>query len=190
MKLLKHSIFFLLSGCILVFNSCDFPRVEVEYDCGDVATQITELRSIIGSYENDQFSNFDNANFDIAAILIEVADQSGVPDCFAFTPLPQLVETMVLTSDADVSSGGVLYPAGENLHTLFEIRLADETYTVADFILAHQTDPLIFHSDDHRMILQLLNKPDEAIDQNFDILFEFDDGAMLNVAIPSFVVTN
>lgn len=175
---------------MLVLNSCDFPRVEVEYDCGEVVTKIVELSHQIGSYENEMFSNFDNSNFEIAAVLIEISNQSGIPDCFAFTPLPQVMETIILTSNADVSSGGNLYAAGEDITDLFEIHQTGQSYTVAEFISAHINDPLIFHSDDQRLVLQLLNKPDEAIDQDFDILFVFDDGAMLNVPIPNLEVAN
>jgi len=175
---------------LFFISSCDRPRVEVEFDCGEVITKIVELDQRQGSYENDQFSNVTNSSFELAAILIEITSMSGVPDCFAFTALPQVIESLTIRSDLNVVSAGTLYTSGTNLSELFEVHLEDQSYSIENFINAHADDPLIFHSDDQRMVLQLIDKPDEVIDQSFDVSFNFDDGEVKILTISNLIISN
>jgi hypothetical protein len=178
----------LITSILMLLISC----VETEYDCGEVATRIVKLNQGVGTYNSDQlFAYASSSNFDEAAILIEIIETEGRPkNCEAYTPMPQLIESIVITSAKNVKSGGIEYLAGEGLNELFDIKNRELTFTISEFIEAQNDEPTIFDSESDKVVFQLLEKPDLPIKQAFTIDFTFADLETFNIEIPSFEVSD
>ena len=179
--------------CILSLTvSCE--KIETEFDCGEVSTQITALYEDVGSYSSSIFTLNNSTNFEEAAIAVYVEDfiisSETETNCFAFTALPQLIENIRITSSASITSGGTVFGPGQNVMNLFKLINQEQTYSIPDFIEAQNDDPIIYHMDGDNIILQLLNQPDEAINQSFEIELRFTDTKVLSIEIPSFEVSN
>lgn len=179
---------FLLCG--LLMNSC----VEVHFSCGEIETRILELDHNVGTFSSFFFSNNSSSNFEEAAIQIEVSESILERECdeATFTPVPQLIESITITSSDNVRSGGVDYPAGESLNDLFSLHSREQSFSISDFIIAQNNDPLIFYWDSRpdSFVLQFLQKPDNSISQSFNIVISFTDSDRLSVEIPIFEVSN
>lgn len=182
--IIAHGLF-----CFLI-NSC----IVTEYDCGRIETRITRLNFQVGTYRSDFFFNEPSFNFDEAGIQIEIAESIMEEPCDeeTFTPVPQTIKSITITSSNTVYSRGFVYPAGEALNDLFKLFNSGQEYNIAEFIAAQNENPVIFYSDSgpDRIVLQLLDKPDQLISQSFNIIFAFTDTEMLNVIVPDFEVTN
>ena len=176
--------------CGLLINSC----VEVEFDCGMIETRIIELGQSVGTFTSNFFSSNNSLNFEEAAIQIAVSESIQEKDCDeeTFTPVPQIIESINITSSSNVRTGGIDYPAGESLNDLFKLHILEQSFSISDFVIAQNNDPLIFYWDSRpdSFVLQLLQKPDISINQSFNVLISFTDSEILNVEIPLFEVSN
>ncbi|MEL7221724.1 MAG: hypothetical protein AAGJ93_10420 [Bacteroidota bacterium] len=177
---------------LILYTSCE--DVEVEFDCGEVETEITELSHRVGTYTAATFTNNNSTNFEEAAIIINIDDfiitTETETSCFAFTPIPQLLEMISITSSGNVTTDGLDFASSEELSELFKLHNKEQTYSITEFITAQNDDPTLFHSGGDEIILQLLNQPDVAINQSFEIQFIFDDSEISNVAVSNFEVSN
>lgn len=189
---MKNKIFTIIALGLVCFliNSC----IVTEYSCGKIETRITSLDFQVGTYRSDFFFNEPSFNFDEAGIQIEIAKSIMEEACNeeTFTPIPQIIESITISSSSTVYSGGVVYPAGEALNDLFKLFTSGQEYSIPEFIAAQNENPVIFYTDagPDRIVLQLLDKPDQLISQSFSILFTFKDDETLNVIVPDFEVTN
>ena len=174
----------------MLLTSCSQEPDHVDKDCGTVPTEISELSHSVGSYTSFSFSNDSSTNFEEAAIRLMITSISGEPDCFSFTPEPQIMESITITSSLNLLSGGISYSSGESLNELFKIYNEKESFSVADFINAQTAEPLRFHQEADQIVLQLLNEPDTTIDQPIEIVLKFDDSKVINVEILNFQVFN
>lgn len=192
MKIFNLFSFFSITSILILTFSCK--KIEVEYDCGTVDTAITELTQRVGTYTSASFENISSSNFEEAAIAIYVENFTITSDtensCFAFTPVPQLVEKIRITSSNSVTSGGVEFASGEDLKGLFKLYNDEESYSISEFITAQNIEPLKFHTEGDVVVLQLLSKPDTEISQSFEVELTFDDSEILTVQIPAFEVAN
>lgn len=179
--------------CILtLFASCR--EVVTEFDCGEVETEITELSHQVGSYTSATFINNISSNFEEAAIVIYIDKYGFITEtatsCFAFTPIPQLIEKISITSSNSVTIGGIEFAPGEVLNGLFKVHNQEQTYSISAFITAQNKEPSIFHVDTDEIVLQLLTQPDATINQSLAIEITFDDLKIMTIDIPTFEVTN
>lgn len=193
MKKLIHLLSSATILCMLtLYASCK--KVEVEFDCGDVETEITELSHRVGSYTASTFNNSSSSDFEEAAIVINVENISIITEtetsCFAFAPIPQLIETISITSADNITSGGVEFAPGQNVNELFIIHNQAQTYSVSAFIAAQNNEPTLFHIEEDEFVLQLLNQPDVAINQVVDIQLTFDDSKIFSIEVVGFEVSN
>ena len=185
----KSKQIILLIFCVLVINSC----TETEYSCGLIATEIIELNQQVGTFDSTNFSNDQSSNFEEAAIKIQIADVIEKEKCDeeGFTPEPQLIESINITSSSIVMSGDVEYSAGQSLNGLFKLYRLQQVYSVSEFITAQNNDPVnIFGVSGDDIILQLLERPDATINQAFSVSFSFTDSEILNVESIIFKVDN
>lgn len=189
-KIIIQSLYLTILGLLILFISCNEEPDHVEFDCGNVQTKIDELSHSVGTYISSVFSNNNSTNFEEAAIRIVVEEILGEPDCATFTPEPQIIETISITSSLDLVSGGITYSSGESLNDLFKVYNNDDLFSIAEFINSQTIEPLIFHTEADEIVLQLLNKPDVIINQPFEIILTFDDLENLNVEISNFEVSN
>jgi hypothetical protein len=187
-KILNQVTLYVLCG--LLITSC----VEVEFDCGMIETRIIELGQSVGTFNSNFFSSNSSLNFEEAAIQIEVLESIQEQECdeATFTPVPQIIESINITSSGNVRTGGVAYPVGESLNELFKVHILEQSFSISDFITAQNNDPLIFYWDSRpdSFVLQLLQKPDISINQSFNVLISFTDSEILSVEIPIFEVSN
>lgn len=192
MKLLQLLTFTVIIALLTVFTSCR--EVVIDYDCGEVETEIKELDERVGSYIDSSFTNMASTNYKEAAISILIDNFEIITEtetsCFAFTAIPQLIEKFILTSSKSVTIGGVEYSPNEVLNELFKVHVKAETYSMPEFISAQNNEATIFHMDGDEIILQLLNKPDVVINQSIEVEITFDDSKMITVEIPEFEVSN
>ena len=189
-KLVTNGLYLTILSSLILFASCDDEPNHVDVDCGIVQTQINELSHSVGSYVSSIFSNNSSTNFEDAAIKVEIKEILGEPDCFTFTPQPQIIETITVSSSSDLVSGGIKYSSGESLNQLFKIYNNENTYSIPEFINAQTLEPLIFHKESDKIVLQLLNKPDVSINQSIEIALTFDDLEIQNIEILNFEVSN
>lgn len=184
-KLKQITLYILYS---LIINSC----IEVEYSCGEIATKITELNQQVGTFNSNGFSNVESSSFEDAAIKIQISDVMMEESCDeeGFTPVPQIIESINITSNTNVLSNGAEYSAGESLNELFKLYRLQQVYNISEFIVAQNNDPIIFSETGDQIILQLLESPDDIIDQSFNFSVTFTDSEILNILIPNFKVTN
>ena len=191
MKLFNPILCVLFITAFTLFTSC---RVEVEYDCGVVETEIVDLSQDVGRYVDSTFTNESSTNFEEAAIAIYVNNLTIITEtetsCFAFTADPQLIEKVKITSSETVTSGGLEFAPDTDLIELFMVHTSEGLFSIAEFIMEQNELPQLFHREGDKLFLQLLNKPQVAIDQSFVVEVTFDDAKTLNVEIPSFVVSN
>ena len=177
--------------CMILLTCCN---IETEWSCGPIATRITELEHIVGTFNSGLFSKEVSTNFEEAAILVEISDFIQEEECdeYIFEPVPQIISSISITSSDEVLSGGESFLANENLNSLFQISHQNQVYSIAEFINAQNQEPLIFYSDSESdgIVLQLLNQPDQYINQPFNILFSFTDSETLNIDVPIFEVSN
>lgn len=192
MKLFNPILCVLFITVFTFFTSCR--EVIVEYDCGVVETEMVELNASVGKYLDSIFTNDISTNFEEAAIAIYVDGTTIITEtetsCFSFTADPQLIENVKITSSESVTSGGLTFAADTDLIELFKVHTSEGLFSFSEFIMEQNDLPQIFHLEGDKLILQLLNKPDVAIDQSFIFELTFDDAKTLNIEIPSFVVSN
>ncbi len=190
-KFMKDLLLVAILVGLAFLTSCE--KVEAEFDCGTADTQIAEISHRIGTYTDSTFTNLNTTNFEEAAFEITVEQVSGGPDregCFAWTPNPEKIQAINLTSTTSLFSGGMEFSANENLNDLFKLHLDNNTYSILEFIQLHSEDPFVFHSEDDKIVFKLLEKPDIAINQPFSIEIIFDNDETLLVEIASFEVSN
>jgi len=163
-------------------------------NCEEVETEITDLNYQVGAFISSSFSHINSLNFDTVAISIYIEDwkitSEADGDCFTFIALPQLIEEIKIKSSGSMTFNGVEYNPEQELSGLFKIHNKEQTYSVSEFINIQNNEPLLFHDEDDEVILQLLNKPDIAIDQSLTVQFTFDDSKVLNIEIPNFEAMN
>ncbi len=187
-----HSLLFWCFIALFIFGATSCKEVVVEYDCGEVDTEIVSIHQAIGSFQDSMFNTNIALEYDQAAIRLLVDEYHIVTptehSCFSFTPLPQRIENIEISSSEAFQFGGTTYAAGDNLIDAFQIYSDKQWYSIANFIAAHQNEPVIFHGDEDQIILQLHAAPDITFSQNFSLRFNFDDGAHITVQIPLFSV--
>ncbi|MDA9774124.1 hypothetical protein N9B82_04130 [Saprospiraceae bacterium] len=192
MKLFNPILCVLFITVFTLFTSCR--EVVVEYDCGVVETEMAELNASVGKYIDSIFTNDISTNFEEAAIAIYVDGTTIITEtetsCFSFTADPQLIEKVKITSSESVTTGGLTFAADTDLIELFEVHTIEGLFSISEFIMKQNDLPQIFHIEGDKLILQLLNKPDVAIDQSFIFELTFDDAKTLDIEIPSFIVSN
>ncbi len=173
---------------IISFLSCR--QVEVEFDCDEVDTQITEIDHEVGTFVFPSFMNSISFNYEQAAISIVIEGFEITSDtetsCFAFTPLPQVLESIRIASPEIIESKGMTFDANSDISELFKIQHEEDSYSINDFIIAHQNAPTIFHMEGDELIFQLQEAPDAFINQAFTIEFIFTDSNSIVAEIPLF----
>jgi len=193
MKLASQALCFLMVSVLLLFTSCR-KKVEVEFNCGVVRTEVTELDHRVGAYSSLDFINTRSSNYEEAAIAIFIEGFTITSEtetsCFSFTAQPQLIDEIRITSTGSVTSGGVEFTPGENLMELFKLHEMEQEYDVIGFINAQNNEPLIFHQEGDEIVLQLLIQPDVEINQSFRVEITFDDLKVVRVDVPTFEVAN
>lgn len=186
-KKLHQIAYLILSG--LIINSCS----ETELSCGLIVTKIAELNHRVGTFTSNVFSNQNTSNFEEAAINIQIEEVIMEESCDeeSFTPVPQILESINITSSISVLSGGIEYSAGESLNQLFTLYVRQQVLSISEFITTQNDDPEnIFSQTGDQIILQLLDRPDVSINQSFTVSFLFTDSEILTVDIPIFEVSN
>ncbi len=196
MNLTFFRFFFLACTVIILFlTSCNKEGNLVTHrNCDEVETEITDMNFQVGSYISSTFSTVASLNFEEAALSVFIEDwtfaSSENGDCYTFTPLPQLIEQVNIKSSSSMTFDGVVYNPEEELNGLFKIHIDDQTYSIVEFINVQNNNPLLFHDEGDAIVLQLLLKPDVAIDQSLSIQFTFDDSKMIEVDVPNLKVIN
>jgi hypothetical protein len=177
----------------MLLISCG-PEIVVDFDCGEVDTEIRELDEVVGTYNNSNFTNTSSSNFEQAAIAVNVGEVEITSEtetsCFAYTALPQLIESIKITSSNTVASGGIEFLPGQDLIELFQLHSNDLTFSISEFITAQNTEPILFGDEGAELFLQLLDKPDISISQSFEIEFNFTDLQIVSAEVAKFEVLN
>lgn len=183
---------FILS--LLLISSCTSQPDHVDWDCGEVETEITALDYRIGSYTASGWSNEYSTDFELATIGLFIKDFMIITEtersCASYNPLPQHIEKIMITSSESVSSGGIEYLQGDDISELFSLLSSGQLYSVSDFIVAQNEDPLLFYEDGQEKYFRLLARPDAYINQPITILLTFDNTKTLGVEIPKFEVSD
>jgi len=165
----------------------------VSFDCGLVDTEISAMRSSVGSYNNATFTNNLSEAFEIAAIAIDIVDfvitTETQTSCATFTAVPQKLTDINISSSESITIEGVDYAAGQNLSSLFKIHGEDQTYIINDFISTHNENPLLFYDEGDQIVLQLLSRPDNDINQPFTLELLFNDSKEYVLNIGEFIIS-
>jgi hypothetical protein len=178
----------------LLIHTTSCKQTEVEYDCGEVDTAITAINHEIGSYVFDDFISTQSTNYEEAAIELEVENftitSTTETSCFSFISVPQVIDSISISSTSSVSIANVVYNSGDELNALFKIHSRGQTFdTVLEFIEEHKENPTIFSVQSDRIVLQLLSKPTAEINQEITIVISFDDLTSYTIEVPSFQVS-
>lgn len=191
MKISKIALYSSFICMLTIITSCG--DTVTEFDCGIVETEITDISNSVGSYDNFAFTNVVSSNFEQAAVSIIVTESNFLNetgDCFSFTPIAQGVESISITSNGDIVSEGVVFTTGEELSELFIVRSLEETYTISEFINPQNAAAIRFDFENDEIVFQLMNEPDDEINQSFLIQFALDDSTVLNTEVNNFMVSN
>lgn len=185
-------LWFVLIFSLLLIISCNPQPDHVDWDCGEVETEITALNYRIGSYISSGWNSEVSTDFELATIGLFIEDfmitTETETSCFSYQALPQYIEKIIITSSESVSSGSIEYQEGEDISQLFSLLSSGQLYSVTDFIAAHNEDPLLFYEDGQEIYFRLFAKPDISINQAINILMTFDDAKTLGVEILKFEV--
>lgn len=189
--LYKVCVFF-AAMCLLIACGEEEQPI-VSFDCGLVDTEISAMRSSVGSYNNATFTNNLSEAFEIAAIAIDIVDfvitTETQTSCATFTAVPQKLTDINISSSESITIEGVDYAAGQNLSSLFKIHGEDQTYIINDFISTHNENPLLFYDEGDQIVLQLLSRPDNDINQPFTLELLFNDSKEYVLNIGEFIIS-
>ncbi len=193
-NLSNPTAFIIVLFVFTLFASCKKGEVIGEFDCGPVETEILEMRDRVGSYTANNFTSSSSTDFEVAAFATYVNNFRIITqtekNCLSYTSIPQLIESMTITSANTVTSGGVEFTPNEDLNALFKLHYLKQTYSVSAFITAQNEGSVMFGDEGDEIVLQLLNQPDATINQPFAIQLTFDDLKVINIEIPTFEVIN
>lgn len=142
---------------IVVIAVTNIPISCIEDDCGGftpLEARISELTPFVGSYSSSGFSTANTTEYERAAINITINNMeyseishvfkrpfsltNSAYACSPPDPEPtQTINSIIITSESTVYSGGQEYKSGDNLIDIFKVTgfsYSDEETTVDQFI--------------------------------------------------------
>lgn len=195
----------------VVIAVTNIPISCIEDDCGGftpLEARISELTPFVGTYTSSGFSTANTTEYERAAINITISNMeyseishvfkrpfSLINSAYACSPPEpeptQTINSIIITSESNVYSGGQEYKSGDNLIDLFKVTgfsYSDEETTVDQFIERQIDDLWIFGYAGANAVFQLLNQPDSSVNQKFSFQFEFSDLELIEVETSPFEV--
>lgn len=174
-------------------NSCDQP------DTGDLFIQdmLLEFGSFTNNTLNPVFPD-DTLDYTAAALVYRVIDTrlastsesntgSWVSSALACSPVPPApghrIVTINITSDKTFFSNDFEMQPGQTLNDFFEVAIGNGTNfnnSVASFVTNVNLSPDIFGDVGSYIALRLKFRPDEVVNQSFNIETTFDDATVLS----------
>ncbi len=179
-----------------------------EDDCGEfrgLESRITAITTEVGSFANNEFVDVATNDFNTAAVRFEICEMEFskiaiyrkrgvnlfVKQAMACSaPEPELaydINNINITGESQISTDGATVAAGQSLNSLFKVT---DHWDIAfnTFIQNLSKDRQQFGNIGAAFTLALVNKPDQPIDQQLTIKFNFSDGSFIELEIETFYV--
>ncbi|MEO0556275.1 MAG: hypothetical protein AAF149_24035 [Bacteroidota bacterium] len=179
-----------------------------EDDCGEfrgLESKITAITTEVGSFANNEFTNVTTNDFNTAAIRFEISEMEFseiamyrkkgtnlfVKQAMACSaPEPELaydISNINITGESQISTDGATVAAGQSLNSLFKVTDSGDI-AFNTFIQNLSKDRQQFGNIGAAFTLALVNEPDQPIDQQLTIKFDFSDGSFIELKTDTFYV--
>lgn len=195
------------SICMLILSFILYFPISCGDDCGNVSPISFEIQALggeVGAFTDFVFMEQAATNFSDFALKIGItaAEQVAtlerpstgfVNRVYACSPpqpaIANPLESILVTSDRPVYSGGEIYEEGSSLNDLFHVTNGRTEIPMDELKSYINTYNELFLNEGQFLIFQLIDRPDSIMNQSFQFEFIFSDRE-IHVETDEVVVTN